>query len=138
MVRNSSPLRFTPIKPGEGAEERGGRGSWHAHRGEAEKTAFPPVTYAISPLDLFLAKYFFRISLPYYALPNLIANKTIFPELIGPDLTDQRLLKEVKNLMINQDVWDRTQAECRSLRALLGKENANTRSAQLILTLLQE
>ncbi len=94
------------------------------------------VTYAVSPLDVFIAKHIFRISLPYYALPNLIANKTIFPELIGPDLTDERLLKEVKNLMINQDIWDRSKAECKSLRALLGKENANTRSAQLILSLI--
>jgi lipid-A-disaccharide synthase len=95
------------------------------------------VTYAISPLDVFIAKYIFRISLPYYALPNLIAGKTIFPELIGPNLTDERLLKEVKNLIINQDVWDRSKAECKSLRAVIGQENANTRSAQLILSLLK-
>lgn len=94
------------------------------------------VTYAISPLDAFIAKHIFRISLPYYALPNLIAGKTIFPELIGPDLTDKKLLNEVKNLMINQDVWDRSKAACKSLRDLLGRENANTRSAQLILSLI--
>jgi lipid-A-disaccharide synthase len=96
------------------------------------------VTYAISPLDIFLAKYLFKISLPFYALPNLIANKMVFPELIGPALTDEKLLQEVKNLLINQDVYNRCQAQCRSLRALLGKENANTKSAQLILTLLKE
>jgi lipid-A-disaccharide synthase len=96
------------------------------------------VTYAISPLDLFLAKYIFKISLSYYALPNLIAGKVVFPELIGPDLTDERLLQEVKNLMINQDVWNRCHAQCRALRALLGAENANIKSAQLILTLLKE
>jgi lipid-A-disaccharide synthase len=95
------------------------------------------VTYAISPLDVFLAKHIFKISLPYYALPNLIANKSLFPELIGPALTDEGLLKEVKNLMINQDVWNRSQAECRSLRDLLGRENADIRSAQLILSLIK-
>jgi lipid-A-disaccharide synthase len=96
------------------------------------------VTYAISPLDVFLAKYIFKVSLPFYALPNLIAGKMIFPELIGPDLTDERLLKEVKNLILNQDVWDRCRAQCSSLRALLGAENANTKSAQLILSLIKE
>lgn len=95
------------------------------------------VTYAISPLDVFLAKYIFRISLPYYALPNLIAGKAIFPELIGPALTDENLLDKVKNLMINQDVWNPCRAECHQLRTLLGSENANIRSAQLILTLLK-
>ncbi len=99
------------------------------------------VTFAISPLDVFIAKYIFKISLPYYALPNLIAGliagKTIFPELIGPALTDESLSREVKNLMINQDAWDRCRSECRVLRSMLGSENANTRSAQLILTLLK-
>jgi lipid-A-disaccharide synthase len=96
------------------------------------------VTYAISPLDIFLAKYIFKISLPYYALPNLIAGKDIFPELIGPALTDESLLNKVKNLIINQDAWERCRSECHQLRALLGSENANIRSAQLILTLLKE
>jgi len=96
------------------------------------------VTYAISPLDIFLAKYLFKISLPFYALPNLIATKMVFPELIGPALTDEKLLQEVKNLLINRDVYNRCQAQCRSLRALLGKENANTKSAQLILSLMKE
>lgn len=96
------------------------------------------VTYAISPLDVLLAKYIFKVSLPFYALPNLIAGKMIFPELIGPDLIDERLLQEVKNLILNQDVWDRCKAECRLLRASLGAENANTKAAQLILSLLKE
>jgi lipid-A-disaccharide synthase len=92
------------------------------------------VIYAISPLDLFLAKHIFKISLPYYALPNLIASKEIFPELIGPALTDESLLREVKNLIHTQD---RCREDCRALRSLLGSENANNRSAQLILSLLK-
>jgi lipid-A-disaccharide synthase len=92
------------------------------------------VTYAISPLDLFLAKYIFKISLPYYALPNLIAGKEIFPELIGPALTDESLLCEVKNLM---HTLDRCREKCRALRSLFGSENADNQSAQLILSLLK-
>lgn len=92
------------------------------------------VTYAISPLDVFLAKHIFNISLPYYALPNLIAGKPVFPELIGPALTDETLLTTVKNLISNKNAC---KAECHHLRTLLGSENSNTRSAQLILTLLK-
>ena len=91
------------------------------------------VTFAISPLDVFLAKYIFKISLSFYALPNLIAKKPIFPELIGPALTDERLEREVKNLINNSE---RCRTECQALRSVLGSENSNTRSAQLILTLL--
>ncbi|HEX2579373.1 MAG TPA: lipid-A-disaccharide synthase [Rhabdochlamydiaceae bacterium] len=93
------------------------------------------VTYAVSPLDVFLAKHLFKISLPYYALPNLIANKPLFPELIGPALSDETLLQEVKNLITNHD---RAQSACLSLQTILGTENANQRAAQLILTLLKE
>lgn len=90
------------------------------------------VTYAISPFDIFLAKYIFRISLPFYALPNLIAGKSVFPELIGPALTDENLLREVKNLITNQD---QCRQECQKLRALLGTQDANQRAAELILSL---
>lgn len=90
------------------------------------------VTYAISPFDIFLAKYIFRISLPFYALPNLIAGKLIFPELIGPALTDAHLLDEVKNLVYNQDSC---RQECRALRSLLGTQDASQRAAELILSL---
>ncbi|MGH7890019.1 MAG: lipid-A-disaccharide synthase [Thermodesulfobacteriota bacterium] len=96
------------------------------------------VTYAISPFDIFLARHVFKISLPFYALPNLIAGKAVFPELIGPALTDDSLLREVKNLIVNRDVWEQCRKECRHLRSLLGSENANERSAELILSLLKE
>jgi lipid-A-disaccharide synthase len=91
------------------------------------------VTYAISPLDTFLARHIFKINLPFYALPNLIAGKAVFPELIGPALTDEALLREVKNLLDNNNGCI---LECERLRRLLGAENANTRSAQLILSLM--
>ncbi len=98
-------------------------------------------TYAISTLDVFLAKHIFKVSLPYYALPNLIAGKTVFPELIGPALSDERLLQEVKNLITNPAVWNQCKTECRSVRTLLEApieaKSANQRSAQLILSLLK-
>lgn len=93
------------------------------------------VTYAISPLDIFLATYVFNIKLPFYALPNLIANQTIFPELIGPSLTDGNLYREVKNLITHQPSWEKCQKSCQTLRENLGSENASRRAAELILFL---
>ena len=95
------------------------------------------VTYAISSLDVFLAKYIFKVSLLYYALPNLIASKPVFPELIGTGLTDEKLLQEVKNLLLNQEARSTCQSDCKLLRSLLGAENASIRAARLILTLLK-
>jgi lipid-A-disaccharide synthase len=93
------------------------------------------VTYAISWLDTLLARYIFKISLPYYALPNLIAGKPIFPELIGPALTHEELYKQVKNLIVSSKARTHLIQECRHLKTLLGPENASQRAAQLILEL---
>ena len=57
------------------------------------------VTFAIKPLDLFIAKDLLRIRLDYYSLPNIIAGKTIFPELYGPNFTKENLEQEIKNIL---------------------------------------
>lgn len=56
------------------------------------------VTYAISKFDLFLALKVFKINLPFYCIVNIIANKEIFPEFFGPNLTEENLTKAVKKL----------------------------------------
>lgn len=93
------------------------------------------VTYAISWLDTFLARTIFKISLPYYALPNLIAGKEIFPELIGPHLTAEQLYKKVKNLIETRETRSHMIKECRNLKNILGSGNASQKAAQLILSL---
>ena len=58
------------------------------------------VTYGISKLDLFIAKDILRIRLPFYCLVNIIANKEIFAELIGPHFTKENLVTKVQDLLI--------------------------------------
>ena len=57
------------------------------------------VIYALSWLDYFISYHLLRIRLPFYALPNLIAGKQIFTELMGPTLTQTRLNTAVKALL---------------------------------------
>ena len=45
----------------------------------------------ISPLDLFIARDLLRIRLPYYCLVNIIHEGEVFPELFGPNFTEERL-----------------------------------------------
>ncbi|GAB5412021.1 MAG: hypothetical protein ChlgKO_11350 [Chlamydiales bacterium] len=61
------------------------------------------VTFAIKPLDLFIAKDLLRIRLDHYSLPNIIAGKTIFPELYGPNLTKENLEQELKNVLLAKE-----------------------------------
>lgn len=56
------------------------------------------VTFAIRPLDVFLAQKVFKINLPHYCIVNIIGGKTIFPELFGPNLTLANLKDAIATL----------------------------------------
>jgi lipid-A-disaccharide synthase len=90
------------------------------------------VTYKISPLDVALAKWVFRINLPFYSLPNLILNRTLFPELIGPELTDNNLFEATTNLLDPKKLRA-CHLECQKIRELL---TSSQDAATLILSLL--
>lgn len=90
------------------------------------------VTYGISPFDLFVAKYLLRIRLPYYCLVNILAQKEIFPELIGPALTEENLYHAVQRVITGMEG---KKAGCQEVRSLLGTQDAAACAAELILSL---
>ncbi len=94
------------------------------------------VIYQISTIDLFLARRIFRIHLPFYCIVNIIAEKEIYPELIGPNLTEQRLLEEVKKLLHSPHVYATCQKECATLAHTLQDKDASHEAAAAIHSLL--
>lgn len=96
------------------------------------------IIYATSYLDRLLVKYLLKISLDFYTLPNLIAGRAIFRELIGDALTDKNLLYEVKKMIMNKEACRICQEECRALSLLLKKENVDLKAAQLLLHLCNQ
>lgn len=94
------------------------------------------VIYATSFIDVFLAKYIFRIHLPYYCLVNIIANHEVFPELIGPGLTETALYLHIKKFTSNPDLRQTCLEGCKEVRRLLGSTSASKRAAELLLTLI--
>ncbi|MDE3045208.1 MAG: lipid-A-disaccharide synthase [Verrucomicrobiota bacterium] len=83
------------------------------------------IQYVIKPLDLFLARRIFMIHLPYYGLPNLILQQELFPELFGPNLTPEALLKHAKSLWFNEEKRSSCQAGCQRLWSVLGDSRAS-------------
>lgn len=55
-------------------------------------------TFAIKPLDLFIATKIFKINLSHYCIVNIIAGKTLFPEYFGPNMTEALVLDGLKRL----------------------------------------
>ncbi|MGR3973052.1 MAG: lipid-A-disaccharide synthase [Candidatus Rhabdochlamydia sp.] len=95
------------------------------------------VTYKMSQIDLLLAKYLFRIHLPYYSLPNLILNTPLFPELIGNQLTEADLLQTTLFWLDHQDVLSPLRSACLQLREQLTlDEHPSERAALEILHLI--
>jgi lipid-A-disaccharide synthase len=94
------------------------------------------VTYGVSALDVLIAKYLFRIRLPFYCLVNIIAGKEVFPELIGPALTEKNLYDAVKKFLSDPKALEECRNECQKIRHILGDQDAAKRASELILTLL--
>ena len=95
------------------------------------------VNFAIRPLDVFLATKVFRINLPFYCIVNIIASKRAFPELFGPNLTEEALFSEAQALWFNESARQLCRDGCRTVRHLLGDSQAASRAAHLILSQLQ-
>jgi lipid-A-disaccharide synthase len=96
------------------------------------------VIYAISPLDLFIAKNVLKIILPFYCLTNIIAQTEVFKELIGPYATQKNLYIEAAKLLQDSSYREEKQKLCQGVIDTLGKENASEKAAEHLLTLLKK
>lgn len=77
------------------------------------------VTYGISPLDLFIAKNLLRINLPYYCIVNIISGQEVYPELIGPHLTEKNLFNEADRLLSSEKSWEECREKCLKVGKML-------------------
>lgn len=91
------------------------------------------VTFAINPLDVFLAQKIFQINLPYFALPNILYEGELFPELFGPNLQERTLLKKGRDFMHSEYIRSGCIEKCKKMKSLLGKKDASKEAARVIL-----
>ncbi|MBS0605631.1 MAG: lipid-A-disaccharide synthase [Parachlamydiales bacterium] len=92
------------------------------------------VTYAISALDLFIARDVLKIRLPFYCLVNIIANSEVFPELFGPNFTEKNLYQKISALIEGTERRI-CKASCQALKDQLGDGNASQEAAKYVLQL---
>jgi len=96
------------------------------------------VTYGLSLLDLFIAKKLFRISLPFYCLVNILAEKEIFPELIGPYFTVAVLFEKAASLLKRSAERALCLKECLRMRELLTDKDAGKEACLALLNLTKK
>lgn len=96
------------------------------------------VTYGISKLDLIIARDILRIRLPHYCLVNIIAKDTVFPELFGPNFTEESLLMHCEEMIGNEKKRKHCQEQCDTLCQNMQDKNANLEAARLILAAISQ
>ncbi len=71
-----------------------------------------------------------------YAMPNIIAQRMVVPELIQNDVNPQRLAKEVLDLYTNKARYNQMKQDLAEIRAELGPPGASQRAAELAVALM--
>lgn len=90
------------------------------------------VTYGVSFLDTIITYYILKIRLRFYCIVNIIAQKEIFSELIGPNFTLSTLKEQAESLLL-QSSRSKIQYDCDLLAQQLGDKGTATEAAIEIL-----
>ncbi len=93
------------------------------------------VTYAVTPLDKIIAYDILRIRLQYYCLVNIVANKQVFVELIGPHFTFENLKTHSESLL-QASTRQQIQNDCNTLLQQLGDQETAQEAATAVLSFL--
>ncbi len=97
------------------------------------------VFYITNPLIYFLGRRLIKV--PYLAMPNLIANESVFPEFIQGEATADNLVREALSLLSDVERRNKVMESLRQVAESLGAKGGCNRAAELVgnqLKLLKE
>ena len=89
------------------------------------------LTYRAPWLTYWLARWLIRID--WIGLANIVAGRSIVPELIQEDATAERLSQEASRLLTDHQAASEMRAELRKVREALGSPGASRRAAAAVL-----
>jgi lipid-A-disaccharide synthase len=92
------------------------------------------VVYRVSPITAFFARR--MVDVPFFSMVNILAGKSVVPELIQGDFTPSRLATEVERLMDSTGVQSEMVEEFREIRRRLGPAGAIDRVAKIVMEML--
>ncbi|MGQ0695210.1 MAG: lipid-A-disaccharide synthase [Nitrospiraceae bacterium] len=87
--------------------------------------------YRTTPLTFWLARFLIRVR--WIGLVNLVAGRSVVPELIQSDATGQRLYEEALQILEDRSVYAEMKRSLAKVRADLGEPGASTRAAEVVL-----
>ncbi len=94
------------------------------------------IIYKCSTINYFLGKILANIK--HIGLANIIADKTIVPELIQKDATPKKIAKEACRLLSDQKALNKTAADLLKVRIALGEPGASDKTANIAISLIKK
>ena len=95
--------------------------------------------YRTTPLTFWFANVVIRfvVRVKWIGLVNLVAGRTVVPELIQSAATGQRLYEEALRILDDRPAYDEMKRDLAKVRAALGEPGASARAAEVVLTACQ-
>jgi lipid-A-disaccharide synthase len=90
------------------------------------------IVYRLSGLTYAMGRRVVKV--PHYGMVNLIAGRSIVPELIQHDCTPARVAEEAVSLLTDRGRAERMRADIADVRAKLGGAGASARAARAVLS----
>ncbi|NGZ96763.1 MAG: lipid-A-disaccharide synthase [Nitrospira sp. WS110] len=87
--------------------------------------------YQISSVEWWIASFFKRVE--WIGLVNLVAGRSVVPELVQSNATGQRLYEEAVRILDDRVVYDEMKRELAKVRTALGEPGASKRAAEAVL-----
>ncbi len=88
------------------------------------------LTYRAPRLTAAIARAVIRI--PWIGLVNIVAGRTLVPELIQENATADRLYQEARRLLTDRQAYDTMRAGLQAVRSSMGEPGASRRAAEVI------
>jgi lipid-A-disaccharide synthase len=88
------------------------------------------VVYRVSRLTYALGRPL--VTVPHFAMVNLVAGRAVVPELMQSDFTPERVAAEAIGLLDDPARYDRTRLDLQDVRRRLGQPGASARAAALV------
>jgi len=93
------------------------------------------IVYKVSPLSYYIVKKI--VTVEHIGLANIIAGKTIVPELIQDEANPERIATEVVNILNDEARMRNIRQELHAVRETLGQPGAAARAATLACSMLR-